>query len=74
VAQVGQGPIADRPNEHLGRTDVGLMLFREIWQRELKALAEGRPIKQWARTAEVVARTSQYASSTFEHGRRELRS
>jgi 5,5'-dehydrodivanillate O-demethylase oxygenase subunit len=47
VAQVGQGTIADRSDERLGRTDVGVILLRKLWQRELKALAEGRPLKQW---------------------------
>jgi 5,5'-dehydrodivanillate O-demethylase len=47
VAQVGQGMIADRSEEHLGRTDIGIILFRKIWERELRALAEGRPLKKW---------------------------
>ena len=47
VAQVGQGAIADRSQEHLGRSDVGIILFRKIWERELRALAEGRPLKKW---------------------------
>lgn len=47
VAQVGQGAIADRAEEHLGRSDVGIILFRKIWERELRALAEGRPLKKW---------------------------
>ena len=47
VAQVGQGSVADRAREHLGRSDVGIILFRKIWQRELRALAEGRPLKKW---------------------------
>ncbi|HEX9262810.1 MAG TPA: Rieske 2Fe-2S domain-containing protein [Candidatus Binatia bacterium] len=47
VAQVGQGSLAARPQEHLGRSDVGVILFRKIWGRELRALAEGRPLKKW---------------------------
>ena len=47
VAQVGQGSRADRREEHLGRSDVGVILFRKIWERELRALAEGRPLKKW---------------------------
>ena len=47
VAQVGQGSVADRAQEHLGRSDAGIILFRKIWQRELRALAEGRPLKKW---------------------------
>lgn len=47
VTQVGQGVIADRTQERLGRTDVRTVLKRRIWQRELKALAEGRPLKEW---------------------------
>ena len=47
VAQVGQGSVADRELEHLGRSDVGIILFRKIWERELRALADGRPLKNW---------------------------
>jgi 5,5'-dehydrodivanillate O-demethylase len=47
VAQVGQGSRAERAQEHLGRSDVGVILFRKIWERELRALAEGRPLKKW---------------------------
>jgi hypothetical protein len=38
---------AERAQEHLGRSEVGVILFRKIWQRELSALAEGRPLKKW---------------------------
>jgi 5,5'-dehydrodivanillate O-demethylase len=48
VSQVGQGVIADRTQEHLGRSDVGVILFRKIWERELRAFAAGRPLKKWA--------------------------
>jgi 5,5'-dehydrodivanillate O-demethylase len=48
VAQVGQGTIADRQSEHLGRSDVGIVAIRNLWTRELRALAEGRALKPWA--------------------------
>src|SRR6201999_1624797 len=41
VAQLGQGIIADREHELLGRSDVGVVLVRRLWLRELKAFAEG---------------------------------
>ncbi|HWH79335.1 MAG TPA: Rieske 2Fe-2S domain-containing protein [Candidatus Binatus sp.] len=47
VAQVGQGALVDRAQEHLGRSDTGIILFRKIWERELRALARGRPLKKW---------------------------
>src|SRR4029434_7598980 len=47
VAQVGHGSLTDRTQEHLGRSDIGVILFRKIWERELRALAEGRPLKKW---------------------------
>ena len=47
-SQVAQGAIADREHEHLGREDVTVILNRNIWRRELRALAEGRPLKRWA--------------------------
>jgi 5,5'-dehydrodivanillate O-demethylase len=47
VAQGGQGRIADRGAERLGRSDVGIVAMRRIWSREMQAIAEGRPAKQW---------------------------
>jgi len=47
AVQVGQGRIADRSNEHLGRMDAGVILLRKIWQRELSLLAESKPLKEW---------------------------
>ncbi|MCH7778832.1 MAG: hypothetical protein IH878_20205, partial [Gemmatimonadetes bacterium] len=49
TTMVGQGVIADRANDRLGRSDAGVILVRKMWERELRALAEGRPLKQWAR-------------------------
>jgi 5,5'-dehydrodivanillate O-demethylase len=54
-SQVAQGVVADRAHEHLGKEDVTIVLRRSIWRRELRALAEGRPLKQWARPAEALA-------------------
>jgi 5,5'-dehydrodivanillate O-demethylase len=50
VAQMGQGIVADRQHERLGRSDAAVILLRQIWARELRALAEGRPLTQWNRT------------------------
>lgn len=47
VCQVGQGRIWDRSRERLGRMDAGVFLRRKLWERELKALAEGRPLTEW---------------------------
>ena len=47
LTQVGQSAIPDRSREHLGRVDESVVLKRAIWQRELRALMEGRPLKQW---------------------------
>lgn len=44
MGTVDEGPLA----EHLGRTDVGVIVKRKIWERELRALAEGWPLKQWS--------------------------
>jgi 5,5'-dehydrodivanillate O-demethylase len=48
IAQIGQGAIADRHSEHLGRSDQGVILLRRIMARELQAVAEGRPTKAWS--------------------------
>jgi phenylpropionate dioxygenase-like ring-hydroxylating dioxygenase large terminal subunit len=55
VAQLGQGIIADRENEYLGRSDVGIVLLRRLWLRELDALAAGRPTKAWRWSRDLAA-------------------
>ena len=56
VAQLGQGAIADRENERLGRSDVGVALIRSLWLRDLKSIAtQGRPAKAWHWTADLAA-------------------
>jgi 5,5'-dehydrodivanillate O-demethylase len=47
VSQLGQGVFEDRSIETLGKVDVGTILLRKVWARELKALATGQPLKQW---------------------------
>jgi 5,5'-dehydrodivanillate O-demethylase oxygenase subunit len=47
VTQVGTGPIAGRTHEHFGTTDVKVMLLRRMWLREVTAMLEGAPMKEW---------------------------
>ena len=47
VTQIGQGIIRDRTQEHLGRSDGHVVLLRKLFEREMRALAEGRPLTQW---------------------------
>ena len=47
ASPIRQATVAERAQEHLGRSDLGVILFRKIWERELRALAEGRPLKKW---------------------------
>ena len=47
VAQLGQGVVRNRVDEQLGRSDIGLILLRKIWDRELRALHDGVPLKEW---------------------------
>jgi 5,5'-dehydrodivanillate O-demethylase oxygenase subunit len=54
AVQAGQGAIADREAEHLGRSDRAIILWRRILTRELRAFAEGRPTKRWQRPPEDV--------------------
>ena len=53
IAQIGQGVIADRSNEKLGRSDAGLIFFRRIAARELQAIADGQAPKAWTYMAEL---------------------
>jgi len=55
VSQVGQGRIADRSGEHLGHSDATIVLLRHIWERELRNLADGKPLKQWIRPERQVS-------------------
>ena len=57
VTQVGQGTIADRDNERLCRSDKEMVILRRLWMRELQALADGKPIKQWAVPPNLLDRT-----------------
>ena len=48
VAIGGQGRMHDdRDKEWLGRSDIPIVLLRRIYQREIRAAVEGRPIKRW---------------------------
>ncbi len=55
VAQEGQGAIADVASERLGRSDAAIILLRSLYARELRALAEGQPLKPWIRAEQLVA-------------------
>ena len=55
IAQLGQGVIADRENEYLGRSDAGIILLRKLWLRELDALDAGRPTKAWQWNRDLAA-------------------
>jgi hypothetical protein len=47
AVQAGQGRIEDRASERLGRSDAGIILWRKILTRELRAITEGRSGKTW---------------------------
>jgi 5,5'-dehydrodivanillate O-demethylase len=49
VAQVGQGRTPDHSKDRLCRNDIAVLLLRKIWERELHALVNGRPLKSWRR-------------------------
>jgi hypothetical protein len=55
VTQVGQGTFADREHERRGATDMGVVLLRQIWERELRAFAEGRPLAKWSFPEQLAA-------------------
>ncbi len=45
IAWVGQGTVADRTKEHLGKSDLGIVSLRRRYQSEIKAVEEGRDPK-----------------------------
>jgi 5,5'-dehydrodivanillate O-demethylase len=58
VAQMGQGTIAPRAQDHLGRSDVGVAAVRRLWLDELRAFAEGRLLRDWSRPPGGLTMTS----------------
>jgi 5,5'-dehydrodivanillate O-demethylase len=42
MAWVSQGPITDRTQEHLGRSDAGVALLRKMFKENMKKVAEGQ--------------------------------
>jgi 5,5'-dehydrodivanillate O-demethylase len=56
LAQIGQGTIANRDAERLGRGDVGVVAIRKLWHRELTALQAQAPQHVWVRNADIVPR------------------
>jgi hypothetical protein len=54
VTQVGVSRTAERRSERLIRTDSGTLLYRKIWERELKSFAENRATKAWCRSERVM--------------------
>jgi 5,5'-dehydrodivanillate O-demethylase len=68
VAQVGQGLIAEREGERLGRADVGVIAIRRLWAREMALFMEGRPLKKWRRDASIVPRAWGLAGNPAQIG------
>jgi 5,5'-dehydrodivanillate O-demethylase len=58
VSQVGQGAIPDTSQWHFGREDVTVIMLRNLWQREMRKLAEGRPLKEWHHTGRLSVGTA----------------
>jgi hypothetical protein len=55
VIMYGQGTIhTERKLERLGSSDPTIILNRKLLHRELKALAEGKPLKDWRYVQEEV--------------------
>jgi 5,5'-dehydrodivanillate O-demethylase len=48
IVTCGLGAITDRSREHLGQTDVAVILLRQLWRRQLRALRAGKPLAPFA--------------------------
>ena len=68
VAQTGQGTITARSQEHLGQSDAGIILLRKIFDRELSAMRDGRPLKQWKRRSSHLDLPTQSGKSAGKDG------
>ena len=66
VCMAGQGIIADRRAEHLGASDRAIGLLRRLWTRELTALREEQPLKQWRRSGDAKLATSEMPTMAAE--------
>lgn len=53
VAIAGQGPIAERSGERLGHEHFGVIFLRQLWKRDLGALAKGNEVKSFEHPAEL---------------------
>jgi 5,5'-dehydrodivanillate O-demethylase len=49
IAQIGQGISANRHQEKLGGADIGVVVIRKLWRRELTNLRAGTTTKTWLR-------------------------
>ena len=47
ITQGGQGRMVDRNLEFLGRTDIGVVAMRKVFDREMRAVSAGEPTKEW---------------------------
>ena len=54
VAVCGQGPVCDRTQEDLSSSDAGIVFLRRIFFREIEAIQQSRPVKQWTRITDTV--------------------
>jgi len=50
ASMVSQGAIPDFAHEHLGQSDNSLRFWRGLWSREMRHLAEGKPLKEWTQS------------------------
>jgi 5,5'-dehydrodivanillate O-demethylase len=55
ASMVAQGAIPDFEHEHLGQSDNSLIFWRKLWARELRNLAEGRPLKAWTQSIHLTS-------------------
>jgi hypothetical protein len=60
VTQVGQGAIATRNTEHLGRTDAKPIINRRLWLREVRAMLDGQPLTDWEIPSEPLIANPDY--------------
>ena len=66
VTQVGQGPVAGRDRENLGRTDAKPVMLRRLWVREITAMLEGRPMTNWTIPKEPLGEVPSYGPAQAE--------
>ena len=62
LAWIIQGAISDRPTEHLGVTDIGIIMFRNMLEEQMQVVADGgEPVNVHREEKDIIYLPTEYA-------------